>query len=197
MGCHWVPVDVYGHCDVRHRCVFGLMQYWQTKALPFTSPCRMCPRPLGNVQNYLFQQGKFLAILWLLIGSCIFFYFKVLEEKVLAMSSPFCSPPFSASWAATGWRGSASASTPRPTRRTSFAALRGNPILTVGIPLRSRHERRLLLVAVELFFMICILIFLPNELIGPCFIGFAIGESLGASVLRICGGIFTKCGHRL
>ena len=76
--------------------------------------------------------------------------------------------------------------------RTAFSALKGNPLATLGIPLRSGMSVGLLLVAVELFFMICILQFLPRELIGPCFIGFAIGESLGASVLRICGGIFTK-----
>ena len=76
--------------------------------------------------------------------------------------------------------------------RTAFSALKGNPLATLGIPLRSGMSVGLLLVAVELFFMICILMFLPRELVGPCFIGFAIGESLGASVLRICGGIFTK-----
>ena len=76
--------------------------------------------------------------------------------------------------------------------RTAFSALKGNPLATLGIPLRSGMSVGLLLVCVELFFMICILIFLPSELVGPCFIGFAIGESLGASVLRICGGIFTK-----
>src|SRR5262249_23061267 len=70
--------------------------------------------------------------------------------------------------------------------------LKGSPLATLGIPLRSGMSVGLLLVAVELFFMICILIFLPRELVGACFIGFAIGESLGASVLRICGGIFTK-----
>src|SRR3989441_12730681 len=75
--------------------------------------------------------------------------------------------------------------------RTAFSALQGNPLATLGIPLRSGMSVGLLLVAVELFFMICILMFL-KELAGPCFIGFAIGESLGASVLRICGGIFTK-----
>ena len=75
--------------------------------------------------------------------------------------------------------------------RTAFSALKGNPFNTLGIPLRSGMSVGLLLVAVELFFMICILMFL-KELAGPCFIGFAIGESLGASVLRICGGIFTK-----
>src|SRR6267378_2671036 len=75
--------------------------------------------------------------------------------------------------------------------RTSFSALKGNALATLGIPLRSGMSVGLLLVCVELFFMICILMFL-KQLAGPCFIGFAIGESLGASVLRICGGIFTK-----
>src|SRR5437899_12426560 len=75
--------------------------------------------------------------------------------------------------------------------RTAFSALKGNPLATLAIPLRSGMSVGLLLVAVELFFMICILIFLPRELVGPCFIGFAVGESLGASVLRICGGLFT------
>jgi K(+)-stimulated pyrophosphate-energized sodium pump len=77
--------------------------------------------------------------------------------------------------------------------RTAFSALKGNPLATLCIPLRSGMSIGLLLVAVELFFMICILMFLPSRPhVGPCFIGFAIGESLGASVLRICGGIFTK-----
>ena len=76
--------------------------------------------------------------------------------------------------------------------RTAFSALKGNPLATLLIPLKSGMSVGLLLVAIELFFMICILAFLPSELAGPCFIGFAIGESLGASALRICGGIFTK-----
>src|SRR5215813_5936427 len=76
--------------------------------------------------------------------------------------------------------------------RSAFAALRGLPWPPLAIPMRSGMSVGLLLVTVELFFMICILIFLPGDLKGPCFIGFAIGESLGASALRICGGIFTK-----
>src|SRR6516162_4162493 len=76
--------------------------------------------------------------------------------------------------------------------RSAFAALKVVPWAIVGIPLRSGMSVGLLLVCVELFFMISILVFLPQALIGPCFIGFAIGESLGASALRICGGIFTK-----
>ncbi|HEY1111499.1 MAG TPA: sodium-translocating pyrophosphatase, partial [Opitutaceae bacterium] len=76
--------------------------------------------------------------------------------------------------------------------RAAFSALRGNALATLLIPLKSGMSVGLLLVAIELFFMICILAFLPVDLAGPCFIGFAIGESLGASALRICGGIFTK-----
>ncbi len=76
--------------------------------------------------------------------------------------------------------------------RTAFASLRGRPFDVVSIPLRSGMSVGLLLVSVELFFMICILVFIPTELVGSCFVGFAIGESLGASALRICGGIFTK-----
>jgi K(+)-stimulated pyrophosphate-energized sodium pump len=80
----------------------------------------------------------------------------------------------------------------RANSRSAFAALRGKPWSALAIPLRSGMSVGLLLVSVELFFMICILTFLPKELVGACFIGFAIGESLGASALRICGGIFTK-----
>jgi K(+)-stimulated pyrophosphate-energized sodium pump len=76
--------------------------------------------------------------------------------------------------------------------RTAFSALKGQALATLLIPLKSGMSVGLLLVAIELFFMICILAFLPSDLAGPCFIGFAIGESLGASALRICGGIFTK-----
>jgi K(+)-stimulated pyrophosphate-energized sodium pump len=74
--------------------------------------------------------------------------------------------------------------------RTAFSSLRGRPVDVVNIPLTSGMSVGLLLVSVELFFMICILVFLPKELVGPSFIGFAIGESLGASALRIAGGIF-------
>jgi K(+)-stimulated pyrophosphate-energized sodium pump len=174
-------------------CSFGLVQYKQTKALPVHKSMSDVSQTIWETcKTYLFQQGKFLAILWLLIGGCIFFYFKVLEVKsfgsvlvILAASILGILGSYGVAWF--GIRINTTANS-----RTSFAALRGNPVLTVGIPLRSGMSVGLLLVAVELFFMICILIFLPRDLVGPCFIGFAIGESLGASVLRICGGIFTK-----
>jgi K(+)-stimulated pyrophosphate-energized sodium pump len=173
--------------------VFGLLQYKQTKALPVHSS-------MGNVSNtiwetcktYLFTQGKFLAILWVLIAACIFYYFKVLEGNslshvvvVLLASVLGILGSYGVAWF--GIRINTVSNS-----RTAFSALKGNPFATLGIPLRSGMSVGLLLVCVELFFMICILIFLPRSLVGPCFIGFAIGESLGASVLRICGGIFTK-----
>jgi K(+)-stimulated pyrophosphate-energized sodium pump len=173
--------------------IFGLVQYWQTKSLPVHKTMADVSQIIWETcKTYLFQQGKFLAVLWLLIGSCIFFYFKILEGKtlgdvlVILIASIFgILGSYGVAWF--GIRINTTANS-----RTSFAALRGAPVNVVGIPLRSGMSVGLLLVSVELFFMICILIFLPNKLVGPCFIGFAIGESLGASVLRICGGIFTK-----
>jgi K(+)-stimulated pyrophosphate-energized sodium pump len=173
--------------------VFGLFQYRQTKALPVHKSMAAVSQTIWETcKTYLFQQGKFLSILWLLIAACIFFYFKILEGKtygdvavVLAASVLGILGSYGVAWF--GIRINTTANS-----RTSFAALKGSPINTVGIPLRSGMSVGLLLVCVELFFMICILVFLPKELVGPCFIGFAIGESLGASALRICGGIFTK-----
>jgi len=184
---------------------FGLVQYRQTKALPVHS----C---MGNVSHtiwetcktYLITQGKFLAILWALIAICMVYYFGFLTEHkdtagqamtgghvafnvvVILLSSILgILGSYGVAWF--GIRINTTSNS-----RTAFSALKGNPLATLGIPLRSGMSVGLLLVAVELFFMICILVFLPRELVGPCFIGFAIGESLGASVLRICGGIFTK-----
>jgi len=173
--------------------IFGLMQYMQTKALPVHKSMADVSQTIWETcKTYLFQQGKFLSILWLLIVACIFVYFKVLEGKnlgdvavILAASILGILGSYGVAWF--GIRINTTANS-----RTAFAALKGAPINVVGIPLRSGMSVGLLLVSVELFFMISILIFLPSDLIGPCFIGFAIGESLGASVLRICGGIFTK-----
>ena len=173
--------------------VFGLVQYWQTKALPVHKTMADVSQAIWETcKTYLWQQGKFLAALWLLIAACIFFYFKILEgftpgnvAVILAASILGILGSYGVAWF--GIRINTTANS-----RTAFAALRGNPAAMVGIPLRSGMSVGLLLVCVELFFMISILVFLPNNLVGPCFIGFAIGESLGASVLRICGGIFTK-----
>jgi K(+)-stimulated pyrophosphate-energized sodium pump len=173
--------------------LFGLWQYKQTKALPVH-------QSMANVSNmiwetcktYLFTQGKFLAILWVLIAVCMTYYFGALQKNsaahvvvILLASILGILGSYGVAWF--GIRINTVSNS-----RTAFSALKGNPLATLGIPLRSGMSVGLLLVCVELFFMICILKFLPRELVGPCFIGFAIGESLGASVLRICGGIFTK-----
>jgi K(+)-stimulated pyrophosphate-energized sodium pump len=173
--------------------LFGWVQYAQTKKLPVH-------RSMSEVSNviwetcktYLQQQGKFLLCLWVLIAICISYYFGHLEGGsvrhvgVILMSSVLgILGSYGVAWF--GIRINTVANS-----RTAFSALQGNPLATLLIPLKSGMSVGLLLVATELFFMICILAFLPSGLAGPCFIGFAIGESLGASALRICGGIFTK-----
>jgi K(+)-stimulated pyrophosphate-energized sodium pump len=173
--------------------LFGWVQYAQTKKLPVH-------RSMSEVSNviwetcktYLQQQGKFLLCLWILIAVCIYYYFGHLEggsvghvAVILSASILGILGSYGVAWF--GIRINTVANS-----RTAFSALQGNPLATLLIPLKSGMSVGLLLVATELFFMICILAFLPSELAGPCFIGFAIGESLGASALRICGGIFTK-----
>jgi K(+)-stimulated pyrophosphate-energized sodium pump len=173
--------------------VFGLMQYVQTKALPVhDSMAKVSNSIWETCKTYLFTQGKFLAILWFLIACCMVYYFGVLQHNsvghiivILLASILGILGSYGVAWF--GIRINTVSNS-----RAAFSALKGNPLATLGIPLRSGMSVGLLLVCVELFFMICILMFLPRELVGPCFIGFAIGESLGASVLRICGGIFTK-----
>ncbi|MBL9138737.1 MAG: sodium-translocating pyrophosphatase [Verrucomicrobiales bacterium] len=172
---------------------FGLVQYQQTKSLPVhESMAKVSNSIWETCKTYLFTQGKFLAILWVLIAACMVYYFMGLSHesfgKVLVIL--LCSILGILGSYGVAWFGIRINTTANS--RTAFSALRGDPLATLGIPLRSGMSVGLLLVAVELFFMICILIFLPRDMVGPCFIGFAIGESLGASVLRICGGIFTK-----
>src|SRR5881392_3157557 len=172
--------------------VFGLVQYKQTNALPVHDSMRNVSNIIWETcKTYLWTQGKFLAILWLLIAACIFYYFNVLQENTIGhvILILLCSVLGILGSYGVAWFGIRINTVANS--RTAFSALQGNPLATLGIPLRSGMSVGLLLVAVELFFMICILMFL-KELAGPCFIGFAIGESLGASVLRICGGIFTK-----
>src|SRR5438067_9800207 len=171
---------------------FGLVQYKQTKALPVHKSMSDVSNTIWETcKTYLFTQGKFLAILWILIAICMVYYFKVLQGNtignvivILLASILGILGSYGVAWF--GIRINTVSNS-----RTAFSALRGDALATLSIPLRSGMSVGLLLVAVELFFMICILTFL-KDLAGPCFIGFAIGESLGASVLRICGGIFTK-----
>jgi K(+)-stimulated pyrophosphate-energized sodium pump len=174
--------------------IFGLIQYVQTKNLPVHKTMSAVSNTIWETcKTYLAQQGKFLSILWVLIAICMAYYFLYLEQKSIGsfMTILVCSilgilGSYGVAWF--GIRINTVANS-----RTSFSSLKGDTLATLFIPLRSGMSVGLVLVSVELFFMICILGFLPDKsLIGPCFIGFAIGESLGASALRICGGIFTK-----
>lgn len=172
--------------------LFAIFKYLQIKKLP-------AHREMAKVSNiiwetcksYLTQQGKFLIALWILIAICIYYYFGILEHKtvtdvliILASSILGILGSYGVAWF--GMRLNTLANS-----RTAFASLQNKPVKVVTIPMHSGMSVGLLLVSVELFFMICILIFL-KDLAGACFIGFAIGESLGASALRIAGGIFTK-----
>jgi len=173
--------------------VYGWMQYIQTRNLPVHASMGAVSQIIWETcKTYLFQQGKFLAVLWVLIAVCMTYYFGVLSQNsaahvviILLASVLGILGSYGVAWF--GIRINTVANS-----RAAFSALKGNPLATLLIPLKSGMSVGLLLVAIELFFMICILAFLPKDLAGPCFIGFAIGESLGASALRICGGIFTK-----
>jgi K(+)-stimulated pyrophosphate-energized sodium pump len=172
---------------------FGLWEYFRTRALPVHPAMSAVSHIIWKTcQTYLWQQGKFLAALWVLIAGCMIYYFSVLQAKpfaqvlvILASSIGGILGSYGVAWF--GIRINTLANS-----RTAFAALRGSPLKTLLIPLQTGMSIGLLLICVELACMIGILEFIPAALAGPCFIGFAIGESLGASALRIGGGIFTK-----
>ena len=141
---------------------------------------------------YLIQQGKFLILLFLIIGSAMTYYFIGLQHKtpgtaglVLLFSVIGMGGSYAVAWYGIRINTYANA-------RTAFAALRGEPWDVVNIPLRAGMSVGLFLISLELIMMVFILLAVPREIVGICFLGFAIGESLGASALRIAGGIFTK-----
>ena len=172
---------------------FGIMEYVRTRALPVHRSMSDVSHIIWETcKTYLLQQGKFLAALWVLIAVCMIYYFSGLQHKpfsqvlvILACSVFGILGSYGVAWF--GIRINTIANS-----RASFASLRGSPLKTLFIPLQAGMSIGLLLICVELACMIGILAFIPTELAGPCFIGFAIGESLGASALRIGGGIFTK-----
>ena len=143
-------------------------------------------------KTYLIQQGKFIAILFLIIGSIIAFYFGYLQ------GTSFGGVLLVLGWTIVGILGSYGVAwygirmNTFANSRMAFASLRGKPLNLLNIPLDAGMSIGVLLICVELFMMLIILIFVPRSLAGASFIGFAIGESLGASALRIAGGIFTK-----
>src|SRR5262249_32631479 len=143
-------------------------------------------------KTYLITQGKFILILEIFIGAIMVVYFGVLRHYpvdkvilILVFSLIGIAGSYSVAWF--GMRINTFANS-----RTAFASLKGRPFPTYDIPLKAGMSVGMLLISIELVIMLAILLFVPREYAGPCFIGFAIGESLGASALRIAGGIFTK-----
>jgi len=172
---------------------FGLVIYTQLKNLPVhPSMLEISELIYETCKTYLTQQGKFLLILEAFIGSIIFTYFFFLQHLPLArvliilfFSLVGIAGSYGVAWF--GIRINTFANS-----RTAFASLKGKPYPCYAIPLKAGMSIGMALISVELLLMLCILLFIPGAYAGPCFIGFAIGESLGAAALRIAGGIFTK-----
>ncbi|MCJ7664249.1 MAG: sodium/proton-translocating pyrophosphatase, partial [Desulfobacterales bacterium] len=172
--------------------LFAMVQYKQTHNMPaHKSMLDVSSIIWETCKSYLTQQGKFLIVLWALIAACMVYYFVVLSHKPIGETAIILSASVLGILGSYGVAWFGMRINTKANARTAFASLTRKPVDVVNIPMKSGMSVGLLLVSVELFFMICILVFL-KELAGPCFIGFAIGESLGASALRIAGGIFTK-----
>ena len=173
--------------------LFGVYHFMKTKSLPV----HPAMREIGEViyktcSTYLKQQGRFLAILFVFIGVVVAFYFGGLShmsvgEVLIILLSTVIGMLGSYAVAAYGIRMNTYANA-----RMAFASLRRDPLRLLNIPLNAGMSIGVMLVCVELIIMLVILLFVPVHLAGVCLIGFAIGESLGASALRIAGGIFTK-----
>jgi K(+)-stimulated pyrophosphate-energized sodium pump len=173
--------------------LFGLMIFSRLKNMPVhKSMLEVSELIYETCKTYLLTQGKFLLILECFIGVIIIFYFGFLQHMeaykvaiILLFSLIGIAGSYSVAWF--GIRVNTFANS-----RCSFAALRGSPWPCHDIPLQAGMSVGMMLISVELLLMLFILLFIPGELAGPCFIGFAIGESLGAAALRVAGGIFTK-----
>ena len=173
--------------------VFGIIVYQQLKALPVHASMKEISELIYETcKTYLIQQGKFLMILETFIGIIIVVYFGVLQHLeafrvVIILLFSILGILGSYGVAAFGIRINTFANS-----RTAFASLKGKAFPVFAIPLKAGISIGMLLISVELFMMLAILLFIPGDYAGQCFIGFAIGESLGAAALRIAGGIFTK-----
>jgi K(+)-stimulated pyrophosphate-energized sodium pump len=175
---------------------FGFLQYAQLKKLPVhTAMLEISELIYETCKTYLFTQGKFILALWGLLLAVMIGYFGFLQHMlsespaklmaILLFSLVGIAGSYGVAWF--GIRVNTFANS-----RTAFASLRGKPYPTYAIPLQAGMSIGMVLISTELLIMLIIMLFVPRDFAGPCFIGFAIGESLGASVLRIAGGIFTK-----
>ncbi len=173
--------------------IFGLIEFLRIKKIKVHPVMEQVGNTIFETcKTYLVQQGKFLIVLEILIALCITYYFGVLEKMglsgvglILIWSIIGILGSYLVAWFGIRMNTLANA-------RTSFQALRSKPLNCLNIPLKAGMSIGVLLVSVELILMLVILLFVPGHLAGACFIGFAIGESLGASALRVAGGIFTK-----
>jgi K(+)-stimulated pyrophosphate-energized sodium pump len=177
--------------------LFGLAIYTRLKNLPVHRSMREISELIYETcKTYLVTQGKFLLFLWIFIAVVIVLYFGVLSpvpDKPIAVTLPVIlafsligiAGSYGVAWF--GIRVNTFANS-----RTAFAGLKGKPYPIYQIPLEAGMSIGMMLISVELLMMLVILLFVPRDYAGPCFIGFAIGESLGAAALRIAGGIFTK-----
>jgi len=177
--------------------LFGLVIYTRLKNLPVHRAMREISELIYETcKTYLLTQGKFLMLLWIFIAVVIVLYFGWLAPVpgkpisttlpiILAFSIIGIAGSYGVAWF--GIRVNTFANS-----RTAFASLRGKPYPCYHIPLEAGMSIGMMLISVELLIMLLILLFVPGDYAGPCFIGFAIGESLGAAALRIAGGIFTK-----
>jgi len=175
---------------------FGFLQYAQLQKLPVhKSMLEISELIYETCKTYLVTQGKFILALWGLLLAVMIGYFGFLQHMlseaplklmaILMFSLIGIAGSYGVAWF--GIRVNTFANS-----RTAFASLRGKPYPTYAIPLQAGMSIGMVLISVELLIMLIIMLFVPRDFAGPCFIGFAIGESLGASVLRIAGGIFTK-----
>ena len=173
--------------------VFGMTIYTRLKNLPVHRAMREISELIYETcKTYLFTQGRFILLLWAFIAVIILLYFGVLEHMeamrvviILVFSLVGIAGSYGVAWF--GIRVNTFANS-----RTAFASLPGKPFPVYQIPLEAGMSIGMMLISVELLIMLIILLFIPGDYAGPCFIGFAIGESLGAAALRIAGGIFTK-----
>ena len=173
--------------------VFGFYEFVRIKKMPaHESMLKISNLIYETCKTYMKQQAKLLLLLEIFIAACIFYYFFYLNATplpkvltILGWSILGILGSFAVAWF--GMRINTYANS-----RTAFLSLQANPYSVMSLPLRSGMSIGVLLICVELIMMIIILLFVQRESAGACFIGFAIGESLGASALRICGGIFTK-----
>jgi len=173
--------------------LFGMVIYMRLKNLPVHRSMREISELIYETcKTYLVTQGKFILLLWAFIAVIILLYFGVLQHMeamrvaiILGFSLVGIAGSYGVAWF--GIRVNTFANS-----RTAFASLPGKPFPVYQIPLEAGMSIGMMLISVELLIMLIILLFVPGDYAGPCFIGFAIGESLGAAALRIAGGIFTK-----